>query len=481
MKFLQYAKVVFIILSCVVLSFILPIGFAFFYGETRLIGSFVIPMLPVLIITAVLFFVTRGSEFRLSTRGGISLVALSWVCAAIIGAMPFLLSGSVKNFADALFESASGFTTTGATIMETIEDKPISILVWRAETHWLGGMGIVVLAVALFPLLGVGGFRLIKSEMPGPDKGKLTSKVTETAKALWFIYCGLTIAEVIALMCAGMNFTDALCHAFSTLGTGGFSTKNSSISSYNSTAINIICTIFMVLAAINFSVYMRLFQGYPKDFFKNSEFKAFLRIFFGISISIGILLVPYYHSISKAFEHGFFQVASVISTTGFTSTDFSGWPEPAKILLLLVFFIGGSSGSTAGGIKVIRWVILKKQAGNEMKRLLYPHGVFSIQLDGRPGRKDIVYSVAGFLFLYFLLVSITAIIAVFAGANILSGLVTGLTLLGNIGIGFDMIGPDRNFQFFADWSKYIFSFMMIAGRLELYTMLLFFHKSFYRK
>lgn len=480
MKFLQYAKVVFMILSCVVLSFALPIVFALINKEFETLPAFFLPMFPILAITVILFFVTRKKDFKLSTKGGIILVACAWVFTTIIGAIPFILSGVIPDFADALFESASGFTTTGATIMDVIEGQPISVLVWRAETHWLGGMGIVVLAVALFPLLGVGGFTLIKSETTGPDKGKITAKIAETAKALWFVYLSLTLLQIVALMFAGMNFTEAMCHSFSTLGTGGFSTRNASVGAFNSSAINIICTVFMFLASLNFSLYVRLFQGHPEDIWRNSELKAFVRIFFGSGILIGLLIVPMY-GFAKAFEHAFFQVASVISTTGFSSTDFDLWSESGKFVLLLLFFIGGCSGSTAGGIKVIRWVILKKQANNEIKRLLHPRGVFSIQLNEQPGRKDVVYSVAGFVFLYFLMVFLTSLVATFAGANTFSSIVSGLSLVGNIGAGFDMVGPTRNFNFYADWAKYFFSFAMIAGRLELYTMLVVFSKDFWRR
>lgn len=480
MKFLQYAKVIFFILSCVVLSFILPIIFIFAYNEYEVLPSFLIPMIPTLLITLVLVFTTKNYSFKLSTRGGICLVAFAWILTCLLGALPFFISGAIQGFSNCVFESTSGFTTTGATILNEIEGLPKSILIWRAQTHWLGGMGIIVLAVALFPLLGIGGFTLIKSETTGPDKGKITPKIAETAKALWYIYASLTLIQILALLLAGMNLTDAISHSFSTLGTGGFSTKNASIGTYNSSIINYICTVFMFLAAINFSLYIRMFQGHPEDTIKNSEFRAFIKIFFTCAVLLGIAIIPKY-GVFKAFEHSFFQVASVMSTTGFSSVNYNTWPEIAKFILLFLFLIGGCSGSTAGGIKVVRWVILKKQAGNEMKRVLYPHGVFSIQLNRQPGRMDVVYSVAGFIFLYLFLVVLTSCIAVLAGANVFSSIVTGLTLVGNIGAGFDMIAPDKSFLFFADWAKYFFSFSMIAGRLELYTMLIMFNKNYWRK
>ncbi len=480
MKIVQYLKILFLILSLVVLSFIIPIGTALYLGEHALLPAFLLPAAVVLVLSAVLFFVGKGCSLRFSTRGGVLLVAAAWTFSGILGAVPFFLSGAIPNFADALFESVSGFTTTGATIVTDLEAFPVSLHVWRAQMHWLGGMGIVALTVALFSLLGVGGFRLIKSEKTGPDRGKITPKIAHTAKALWFIYIGMTLVEMLLLKIAGMDVIDAMCHSFATVGTGGFSLKTANIGAYNSLWIDSIIIVFMVLAGINFSLYYGIFSGNVKAFFKNSELRSYLKILLGASIIVIIAIIPVY-GVKNSFRHGIFQVVSIMTTTGFRTVDFDQWPALAKMVLFALMFVGGCSGSTAGGIKVVRWVILRRQAQNEMKRLLHPHGIFSIHLDGRPGRKDFVYSVAGFLFLYAIVVLFTALVAVAGGANIVSGFSTALALVGNIGPGFDMIGPAHNFAFFADWAKILFSFSMLAGRLELYTMIIIFTSFFWRK
>ena len=341
-------------------------------------------------------------------------------------------------------------------------------------------MGIVALTVALFPLLGVGGFQLIKSETSGPDKGKVTAKITHTAKALWFIYLGMTVLQILLLCLADMPFLEAMCHSFSTLGTGGFSTQNNSIGYYNSAAIEIICTVFMFLAGVNFSLYFHLFTGKPEEFFRNSELRAYIRIALCAGIGIAAVLVPMY-GLSAAFRHSFFHVASIMTTTGFSTVNYCAWPAFAQALLFLLMFTGGCSGSTAGGIKVIRWVILRKQALNEMQRLLHPHGVFSIQLNRRPGRKDVVYSVAGFMFVYFVCLLITFLAAALTGADLLTDITAALTLVGNIGAAFGKIGNGGDFSFFPHWAKVLFSFSMLAGRLELYTIVIVCVPAFWRR
>lgn len=480
MKFIKCFTIICTILSIVSGTFLIPIAAALVYKEFAIVPAFVIPMGILLPATAVLLFFIKKRPISLSTREGIILVGSAWIAASLLGAVPFMLSGLVPQFSDAFFESVSGFTTTGATVLQNIEQYPMALLVWRAQTHWLGGMGIVTLTVALFPLLGVGGFQLIKSETSGVDKGKLTAKITHTAKALWLIYLGMTIIQTGLLMYAGMPFWDSLCHSFSTLGTGGFSTRNLSIGYYQSPMIDIVCTVFMLLAGINFSVYFQLFTGRIEEVFYNSELKAYVRIVLIAGISIALALIPMY-GVSTAFRHSFFHVASVITTTGFSTLDYSVWPSFAQAILMLLMMVGGCSGSTAGGVKVIRWVILHKQATNEVCRLIHPHGVFSIQLNRRPGRKDVVYSIAGFLFIYCLCVVATFLVATAAQADLLTGFSGALTLVGNIGVAFGKIGNGGDFSFFPFWAKLFFSFSMLAGRLELYTIVIFFFPVFWKR
>ncbi|MEL3907338.1 MAG: TrkH family potassium uptake protein [Treponema sp.] len=480
MKFLHCLTIIFMILSIVAGSFLIPVAVAVYLKEWQMLPSFFIPLTVLWIITAVLFLKTKRQPIRLTIREGILLVGAAWIGAGLLGAVPFLLSGMVPYFSDALFESVSGFTTTGASALQNIEAYPMALRVWRTQMHWLGGMGIVALTVALFPLLGVGGFQLIKSETSGPDKGKVTAKITHTAKALWFIYLGMTVLQIILLCAAGMPFLESVCHSFSTLGTGGFSTRNASIGAYQSPAIDVICTVFMLLAGINFSLYFHLFTGKPEEFFRNSELRAYIRIVLFSGVFIAATIIPMY-GLASALRHSFFHVASFITTTGFSTLDYSLWPPAAQAVLFLLMLVGGCSGSTAGGIKVIRWVILRKQALNEMQRLLHPHGVFSIQLNKRPGRKDIVYSVAGFIFVYAVCILLTFFAAVFSGVDILTGLTAALTLVGNIGVSFGTVGSTGDFSFFPHWAKILFSFSMLAGRLELYTIVILFTPAFWRR
>lgn len=481
MIFLSLARLITIILSIISITMVIPVGVALYYGEFHVISGFAIPGIICIFFAILFFFITRKKNFHLSSRAGFGAVALSWIFASLLGAMPFFITGYSPSFADAFFESASGFTTTGATIFSDVESLPRSINLWRSQMHWLGGMGIVALTVALLPLLGVGGFQLIKAETTGPEKGKITPKITVTAKILWFIYLGFTILQTVLLLFAGMDFVDALSHSFATLGTGGFSTRNASISSYNSALIDWICTIFMFLGGVNFSLYYHLIVRHGSEIKDNTELKAYIIIFLIASLGITVCVIPQYGSFVNALRHGAFQVASIMTTTGFYTADYTQWPQFAQIIIFALMLIGGCSGSTAGGVKVIRWVILGKQMGNEMRRMIHPHGIFSIQINKRVGRKDIVYNVAAFMFLYSVLVLITTLVASLNNIDLLSSLTASLALVGNIGPGFGAVGPVQNFGFFNDVSKYWFSFVMIAGRLELYTMLIFFMPSFWKK
>ncbi|AEE17835.1 cation transporter [Treponema brennaborense DSM 12168] len=472
---------IFLLLAIISVTFILPIGTAAYYGETEVIPAFAFPGAVCIAAAAVFFIAGRKQRVSLTARDAFIVVAASWVFASILGAVPFVLSGTIPRIADAVFESVSGFTTTGATILSDIESLPVSVNLWRCQMHWLGGMGIVALTVALLPLLGVGGFQLIKAETTGPEKGKVTPKIATTAKILWFIYAGFTVIQTVLLKLAGMTWTDALAHTFSTLGTGGFSTKNQSIAYYQSASVEWICTIFMILAGVNFSLYYYAILGKFDDIRHNSELKAYLAIIGVSTAAITPFILAGSDSVGDAVRTAAFQVASIISTTGYSSADFNLWLPGAQLVIVLLMFIGGCSGSTGGGVKVVRWVILSKQMSNEVRKMLHPHGVFSIRLNGRSGRKDVVFSVAAFLFLYLLLVFITAYIAALDGTDVLSAVTASLAMVGNIGPGLGKVGPVANYGFFADGVKWWFSFAMIAGRLELYTMLIFFMPSFWKK
>ena len=476
-----FIRIISLLLVIVSTTMLFPAGIALYFGETAAIRAFLIPVIASWVTGVIFFFAGRGSRLKLSTRSGFAVVACAWTFASLLGAVPFIISGTIPSFTDAFFESVSGFTTTGATILSSIETLPVSINVWRTQMHWLGGMGIVALTVALMPLLGVGGFQLIKAETTGPEKGKFTPKITATAKILWFIYFGLTIVQTLLLMAAGMNFTDAVSHTFATLGTGGFSTRNASVGSYNSAAVDWICTIFMLLAGINFSLYYRIIQRRGKEIFENTELRVYLSIIIVSVLIVAFSILPQYGNFFTSLRYSAFQVVSIITTTGFATADFAQWAAPAQMVLFFLMFVGGCSGSTGGSIKVVRWVVMFKQMANEIRRMLHPHGVFSIRLNGRAGRKDLVYSVSAFIFLYLMLVLITALVASFDGADVITSFTASLATVGNIGPGFGKVGPVENYGFFSPFTKWWFSFAMVAGRLELYTMLVFFMPVYWKK
>lgn len=468
-----------VFLLCIVsFSMLIPLGFAFYYHEVDVYISFLVPMGICFLLG---FFLRRPKKNQnFSMRFGFLAVALSWIFASLLGALPFIFSGYIPSFFDAFFESVSGFTTTGASILSSVEDLPYSLNIWRSQMHWLGGMGIVGITVAFMPLLGIGGFQLIKAETTGPDKGKVTPKIAQTAKILWLIYLAFTFIQIMFLLIAKMNFTEAVFHSFATLGTGGFSMKNSGLANYSPLA-QWVCTIFMLLAGVNFSLYFLLIKKKWQEIFSNTELKTYLGIIIFSIISVCFAIYPLFDSFEEVLRHASFQVVSILTTTGFATKDYLLWPAFSQSILFFLMFIGGSSASTAGGIKVVRWSVLFKQAKNEIRKMLHPHGVFTIRLNGRAGRKDLVYSVSAFVFLYFILVGITTIIATIDGVDLLTSFTASLSMVGNIGPGFGLVGPAGNYSFFSNFTKFWFSFAMLAGRLELYTLLIYFSSSYWKK
>jgi trk system potassium uptake protein TrkH len=465
------------------LAMIFPLVTAIAYKEKLMIQTFLYTIPAPLLISLAIFIFRRNKKIIYNAAEGIMLVFLAWVFSSFLGAFPYYLSGYIPRFSDAFFESVSGFTTTGATVIPDVEILPYSLHLWRAMTHWLGGMGIIVLTVALLPMLGVGGFQLLKNESPGPETEKFTPKVTMNAKTLWLLYLGFTTLQVVLLILGGMSWIDAVVHAFSAMATGGFSTRNESIAYYNSSYIEWVCIIFMLLAGFNFTLIYRLLQGKFREIIRNSEAKAY-----GLIIVVSVLVVAFSlngdaglgYSLGKSIRNAFFHVSSILTTTGFMTSDHNLWPPLARAVLFFLLFIGGCSGSTAGGIKVIRHLILFKQAKNEMKKLLYPKGVFSIQLDQKTGKKDIVYGVSGFIYLYFVLIFAGALLAGSAGSGLFDSLNASLIIMGNIGLGLGKTISGLIFYDLPAYAKYGLSFLMIAGRLELVTAFVFFVPEFWR-
>ncbi len=459
------------LLSIVGMALLPPLATALACGERGCAVSFAAPLLASWAV-ALACRMARGGERTLEAGNAFAVVGSAWVAVGFFGAVPLWMSGAFSSFADAVFESVSGFSTTGASVIGDVESLPKCINLWRCETHWLGGMGVIALAVALMPILGIGGFRLIKAETSGPEKGKVTSRITDTAKALWLIYFALTALQTVLLRIAGMSWFDAVCHAFSTLGTGGFSTRNASIGAFGSASIDWICTLFMLVASVNFALYYRLLTGRAEEFFRDSEFRAFVCIV-AASIAVGTCVEAVdLGSVSSALRYVAFQVSSVVSTTGFMTADYAAWRPAVQIVLFSLFFVGGCSGSTAGGIKVVRWTILAKQLSNEFRRLLHPHEVVTIRLNGIPGRETFVPSVAAFIFVYLMLVLTTAFAGALAGLGLLESVSVALSMVGNIGPAFGGMGPTANYGALPCALKWWYAFAMLAGRLELYTILI---------
>ena len=430
-----------------------------------------------LALSLALFLAGRGaSSVELGVGGSFLAVAFIWIGASAIGALPFYLGGTVPTFADAFFESASGFTTTGATIFSDVEALPRGILFWRSLTHWLGGMGIVVLSLAVLPLLGVGGMALFKAEVPGPVHEKITPRIQQTAIYLWGVYALLTAAETALLLLGGMNLFESLVHTFGTVATGGFSLLNRSIGQYGSAYFDWVITIFMFLSGANFVLHFRMLRLNFRPLARDEEFRAYLAIvlFCTAVIAAVLLFRGQYGSVAEAVRHSAFQVVSVITTTGYATADFKFWPPLARFLLLLLMFCGACAGSTGGGMKIIRLLILGRHARAGLKRILHPSAVISIKVGGKGVDEDILSSVTSFAILY-IAVFIAGVLSVASLGLDLESAVSGVaSALGNVGPAFGTLGPMDNYGGAPEAGKWIFSFLMLTGRLELYTIILLF-------
>ena len=453
------------------------------FGERQAAFAFAVSAAIALAISLSGFLSLRPfRDATLLTRDGFLVVVLSWLVVCAFGALPYVISGAIPSYTDAFFETMSGFTTTGATLLTDLETLPRAVLFWRSLTQWLGGMGIVVLTVAILPRLGIGGLKLMRSEAPGPTLEKLTPRVAGTAKILWLIYLGLTVMEAALLLAAGLPLFDALTHTFSTIATGGFSPRTASVGAYRSAFVDAVVTVFMLLAAVNFSLYFQVFRARTGKLLGNLE----LRTFFGIYVLAAALLTlsvtgPVYESLGQGLRFAAFQAASLLTGTGFTTADYDGWPNLARAVLLVIMFIGGCSGSTAGGIKVIRVVTLFRQALNEIKFLIHPQGIFTLRIGERRVKKDILYPVAMFFFLYISLILLTTLIVAGASRDLTTAITTGLATVGNVGPGFGGIGPTQNYAFYPDGVKWWLSFAMLTGRLEVYSVLVLLTPAFWRR
>ena len=428
-----------------------------------------------------LFLLGKPKNRKLYAKDGFVIVSLSWIFLSLFGALPFVISGSIPNYVDALFETASGFSTTGASILSDVESLPKSMLIWRSFTHWIGGLGVLVFIMAFIPLSGARNLHIMKAESPGPEVSKLVPKMRTTAMILYSIYIILTLVQLLFLLFGGMSFFDAINIAFATAGTGGFGFKNDSLASF-SPYLQVVVTVFMLVFSLNFNSYYFLFKGRLKDAF-NLEIRVFCYIVFAstATITANLILTDNIENIGEAIRHAAFSVASLISTTGFSTVDFNLWPTLSKVVLVLVMFIGACAGSTGGGIKVSRIIILIKGVFREFRYALNPRLVRKVSIDSKPIENEVVRSVNSYMVCYIVVFAVSVFAISFEGHGLVTSFTAVTATINNVGPGLEAVGPMGNYSFFSIPSKLILIFNMLAGRLELLPMLLLFHPATWKK
>lgn len=457
----------------------LPFGVSLLYGEMYGAVSFFIAIAACIVLGAILTY-RKPKNRVMYTCEGFVITALSWIVISIMGSLPFLICGTITNPINALFETVSGFTTTGASILSDVESLPKGMLFWRSFTHWIGGMGVLVFLLMLKPLSGASNVNLMKAESPGPQVEKLVPKLHSTARILYGIYIIMTIVQILFLLAGKMPLFDAVTTAFGTAGTGGFGIKNDSIAGYSSYLQNVI-TIFMILFGVNFSFYFLMLQRKIKRALIMEEVRWYLIIIVVSTLFITFDIRGMVDGIGQAFRHAAFQVGSVITTTGFSTTDFNVWPEVSKIILVMLMFVGACAGSTGGGIKVARFVILFKSVSKELKFFLHPQSVRKISIDGKPIAHEVVRKTNVFLITYILIFSMSVLLIGLDNYDLITNFTAVAATLNNIGPGLELVGPIENFGIFSEWSKLVLIFDMLAGRLELFPLLLLFKKETWQR
>ena len=452
---------------------VLPLIVSVIYG-----GSDAIPILSAMIITVAAgtaLSLIRPKRDTLRAREGFAVVAFSWILVSFFGGLPFYFSGYVPSLIDCFFETVSGFTTTGATILTDVEALPRGLLFWRSFTHWAGGMGVLVLSLALIPKMGARSIHLMRAESPGPSTDKLVPRVANNAKILYEIYVALSIFMVAALLVCGMNLYDALVHMFGAAGTGGFGTYATSIAHFDSVAVDIVVGVFMALFGVNFSLYYFLIHRNWRAALGNSEFRWYAGILLTVSAIIAVNIMPLYNgNFFTALRYSFFQASSVMTTTGYATADFDLWPQLSRVLLVMLMFIGASAGSTGGGIKVVRVQLLLKSMVRDIRRTVHPKSVNTIKLDGHTVDENILSGVEGFFFAYVLILVVATVVVSLDGFSFETNVTAVIATLSNIGPGLGMVGPTGNFAAFSNLSKIVLSLCMLIGRLEIFPILMLF-------
>ena len=456
---------------------LLPIGCGWIYGESETVYYLVCALTYVTL--GYLLSFKKPRNMTIFIKDGCVATALSWVVLSIGGCIPFILTGEIPSFTDAMFETASGFSTTGASILTNVEAMSHCSLLWRSLTHWIGGMGVLVFLLAVVPMTGGSNMNLMRAESPGPTVGKIVPKVRSTAKMLYLIYLAMTVTEIIILTFCGMPFFDSLCSSFGTAGTGGFGVRNDSFASY-APHIQVIVAVFMILFGMNFNFYYYFTTKQINKAFKMSEIKVYLAVIAIVTAIICFSVRGLYGSFGEALRHSFFQVASIITTTGFATTDFDLWPSVAKFLLLSLMIIGACASSTGGGIKVARFQIMFKSVKREIQSYIHPKTVKKIHVDGKTVDSEIIHSVALYFFIYMIIFATSMFIVSFEGHDLVTVFSSVAATFNNIGPGLSLVGPTQNYSFFSGLSKWVFIFDMLAGRLELMPLIVFLAPTTYK-
>lgn len=458
---------------------LVPIPVSLYFGESTHY-DFLLSFLFVFILGLIgtLLF---GKPQEISVKEGLLIVGITWVSISIFGAIPFLLTGSIPSFTDSFFESTSGFTTTGASILKDIEALPKSVLLWRNLIQWVGGMGVIAIAVAIMPHLGLGGTHLFRAEIPGPTKDKISPRVSQTARILWETYILISLIQILLLLAGGLNLFDAMCITFGTMATGGYAPYNDSLARFNSPYIHYVVIAFMFLAACNFNLHFQAISGRPISYFRSTEFKFFsLVVLLSASMVIFIRNIEGHPLNESLLRHSLFQVISIVTTTGFVTEDYELWPFNAQIILILLMLHGGCSGSTGGAIKSIRIYVMGGFLVSHLKRIFRPHGVFPVRADGKVVEESVILNIVAFIILYLLLFLSGVLVLTYQDVGIDTSVGATLATLGNVGPGIGDVGPTKNYADLPVFSKWFLSFLMLAGRLEIYTMLVLFLPEFWK-
>ena len=456
------------------------IPFSLYYGDDD-VATLVGTGIGTSLVGSVIWFFTKKERGEVRKREGYIIVSIGWIAMSLFGALPFVIHGSIPSYTDAFFETMSGFTTTGASILNDIESLPHGLLFWRSLTQWIGGMGIIVLSIAVLPILGIGGMQLFVAEVPGPTKDKIHPRVRETAKRLWGIYFIFTVAEIFLLLVGGMSLFDAICHSFTTMATGGFSTKQASIAYFNSPFIHYVIIFFMFLAGTNFSLHYHLLHKNFSAVFKNDEFKFYWRFILVITLIVTTgLILKSIASPETSFRDSLFQVVSVVTTTGYVTADYEAWGSFFQVLFFLLLFSGGCAGSTGGGIKMVRHLLLVRNSFLELRRLVHPRAILPVRFNKSAVAQDIIYNILAFFLFYIAIFLFGTIVMSLSGLDFLSAMGSVATSLGNVGPAIAEVGPVSNFANISDFGKWFLSILMLMGRLELFTILVIFSPAFYR-